>query len=108
MENPDIWTQLLFSLFSGLEYIGPVIIGIIVVPLFDIIKKTTKIVGNWPAFVQQIMVAAVSGLLTWLGTLLNVVLPADLSLFGQPELSALLSAALALGIHAGKKAKTDG
>lgn len=106
MENQDILTQLLLALFDGLTYIGPVVVGIVVVPLYSYFKKFLKVLDSWPAFVQQIIVAVFAALMTWLGTLLNVVLPTDMALFGQPELSALLSSAIAYGIHAGKKART--
>jgi hypothetical protein len=106
MESPDILSRLIFAIFDGISYIGPIVVGILVVPIYGYFKKFVTLVDSWPAYIQQIVVAAFAGLMTWLGTHLNIVLPTDMALFGEPQISALLSSAIAFGVHAGKKAKT--
>ena len=104
-EDSSIIGQMIATFFDGLEFVGPTLVAILTVPLFALVKRYQAWVGNLPSWVQQMIVVAVAGTLTWIGTLLNVVLPTDLSVFGEPEISTLLSAAMAYGIHAGRRVK---
>lgn len=106
--DASIWRDLLLTLFDGVEFVGPAVVGIITVPLFSLVKRYLSWVDKAPAWTKQILVVVTAGVLTYLGSLLNVVLPTDVALFGEPEVSALLSAAMAYGIHAGKKAAGGG
>lgn len=94
--------------FQALELLGPTLVGILTVPVFGAIKKGAAFVDNLPAWVQQIAVVVVAGALSAVGTQLDVLLPGSLSLFAESDVSALLSAAMAYGIHAGKKASARG
>lgn len=101
----DILTQLLGIFFDGLEYVGPTLVAILTVLLFGGLKAYLRWVDTLPPWVQQLLVVATAGILTHIGAALALVLPTDLALFGEPELSTLLSAAMAYGIHAGKRAR---
>jgi len=101
----DILTQLLSTMFDGLEYVGPTLVGILTVVVFGLVKRYQAWVGNLPPWTQQILVMVTAGILTHIGAALSILLPADLALFGEPEISTLLSAAMAYGIHAGRRAR---
>ena len=104
-ESSGIIGQMIATLFDGFEFVGPTLVAILTVPLFSLVKKYQAWVDALPAWVKQVIVVAVAGLLTWIGTFLNVILPTDLAIFGSPEISTLLSAAMAYGIHAGRNTK---
>jgi len=95
------------SLLMGLVNLaGPVLVALLVVPLYQLLKKRVlPWLDSLPAPVQRLAVLLVAALLTWLGTMLNVVLPTDLAFFAEADVSALLSAALAWCLHAWGKAK---
>lgn len=88
-----------------LELIGPTLVAILTVPLLGWVKKVVQIIDAFPPWAQQILAVLMAFGLTQLGTFLNVQLPTELSLFTESSASALLSAAMAFGIHAGKKAR---
>lgn len=91
--------------FGLLELLGPTIVGILTVPVMNGIKRLVSFVDGWPAALQQITAVLIAVGLTELGQLLSVALPGDLALFTGADVEALLSAAMAFGIHAGKKAR---
>ena len=72
-------------------------------PVFGLIKKTVAWLDTLPAWIQQIAVVLVAAALSVVGTALDTLLPGSLSLFTEADVSALLSAAMAFGIHAGRK-----
>ena len=89
-----------------LTYLGPVLVGIVTVPLWDLIKKGSDFTDNkLPAWAHQFVVALIALGLSKLGALLNTVLPTSLSLFSQSDVAALLSSAIALASKAGQQAK---
>lgn len=89
-----------------LQVLGPTLVGILTVPLFGLIKKLITALDGLPAWTQQILAVVIAGGLTALGSALQVTLPTDLHLFASPDVSALISGAIALAVHAGSKAKT--
>ena len=96
----------LMGVFSTiLTILGPTLVGILSVPLWDVIKLATNLKGKLPAWAQQLTVPLLAYGLTWVGALTNVILPESLELFTAEHTSALLSAAMAFGIKAGKQAK---
>jgi len=88
------------------ELLGPTIVALLTVPLMGVIKRLSVKVDGSPAALKQIMVVLIAAGLTLGGGYLNLALPETLSLFGEADVSALLSAAMAMGIHAGKKKTT--
>lgn len=93
------------------EYIGPLIVAALTVPVFGYLKKAVKILDNLPSPIQKGCVVIVSGVLAWIGQALAVHLPGDLSLFQTADVSALLGGAWAWAIHKwikDKAAVTDG
>lgn len=93
------------ALATILGLMGPAIVGVVTVPLFDLLKKGLKLKGKLPPWVQQLLVPLVAFGLAWLGTLTNVVLPETLELFTADHLAALASAGIAMAVKAGKQAK---
>lgn len=87
------------------ETLAPLIIGMLTVPVMNTLKKAVVFVDNLSAPVQQIVVVLIAWGLTHLTSLTNVVLPESLHLVTGDHIEALLSAAIAFGIHAGKRAK---
>ena len=93
-------------LTQGLELLGPTIVALLTVPALGGIKKIATFVDGWPSWAQQLSAVLIAAGLTQLGGLTNTVLPESLQLFTGENVEALLSAAMAFGIHAGKKAKS--
>lgn len=94
-------------LLGGANLLGPIIVAMLTVPLMGWLKRVAGWIDGLAAGFQQILVVLIAAGLTWLGATLNVVIPVDLALFAEADVSALLSAAMAYGIHAGKKAGTS-
>lgn len=93
-------------LMGGAALLGPTIVALLTVPIMGKLKKAVRWIDNLAAGFKQILVVLIAAGLTWLGATINVALPVDLSLFTEADISALLSAAMALGIHAGQKARS--
>ena len=89
------------------ELLGPTLVAILTVPVMSGLKRLWGWIGSLPPWVQQLLVVLLAAVFTEIGTLLNVALPADVSLFTEADWSALLSAAMAYGIHAGKRAREN-
>lgn len=89
-----------------LGLLGPAIIGVLTVPVFDLLKRVTLLKGKLPAWVQQLSVPVLAYALTWIGALTNTILPASLELFTADHVSALLASAIAMAAKAGRQAKT--
>ena len=83
----------------------PAIVGILTVPVMKGVKALPLKVGSLPAWMQQGVVVVIAACLTALGTLTNIVLPESIELITQADVSAVLSAAIAMAVHAGQKAK---
>ena len=92
-------------LIEFLKLLGPVLVSILTVPLMGLIKQGLAFVDRLSPNFQRLVVLILTFFLTQLGLFLNVATPEDITLFAESDLSALLSAALALAIHAGNKAK---
>lgn len=86
------------------EYVGPVVAAAATVPIVNGIKSLVSFIDRAPALVKQIVAVVVAYGLTELGALLNLALPTDLALFTGEDVEGLLSAGIAMAIHAGKKA----
>lgn len=95
--------QLLGVLFDGLEYILPPLVAILSVYGYAAIKRYYRWFDRRAAWLQQLFVVATAGIITHVTATLNIVLPTDLALFSDPEISTLLSAAMAYGIYEGRK-----
>ena len=91
-----------------LELLGPTLVGILTVPLFAQLKKLVAVIDKMAPWIQQILVIILAAALSYLGALTNTVLPESLSLFVEADIAALLSGVLAIAVHAGDKARTNG
>ena len=91
-----------------LEALGPVIIGLITVPIFSQLKKVVAIIDAHGPGIQRILVVIVAGALTYVSHLLGVVVPESLALWEPDTVSAILSAILAMAAHAGNKTTATG
>ena len=87
------------------QLIGPAVVAWLTVPLLGQLKKAVVAIDKLPSVAQQLIAILMAYGLTLLGGFLSVALPTELALFGEADVSALLSAAMAFAIHAGKKAK---
>lgn len=85
-----------------LEYIGPTLVGLLTVPVVQVLKRLRAIDDRGPTL-KRLLVVAISYGLTQAGQWLGVALPGELALFTGADVEALLSAALAMAIHAGDK-----
>ena len=90
------------------QLIGPVVVGLLTVPVLGGIKKLASFIDRLPAAVQQILAVLIASGLTWVGTTMSMVLPEGFALFTGHEVEGLLAGVLALAIHAGQKAKAAG
>ena len=95
----------LFYLVSVLEIIAHPLVAILTVVLMGGIKNLLAWVDSLSPSVQQIIVVLLAYGLTHLGAWLTLALPTELALFTEADVSSLLNAAMAYGIHAGKRAR---
>ena len=93
------------ALIGLLALLAPALVGILTVPIFDGLKTLLGLRSKLPAWSQQLMVPLAAYGLTWLSGLLDVILPATLDLITVDHTSALIAAAIALAVKAGKQAK---
>ena len=91
--------------FEMLEALGPTIVAVLTVPTMKGVKYVVHYVDTMPAWSQQIITVLLAFWMTKLGVWLNVAMPGDVMLFGEQEVSAVLSAGMAMAMHAGQKAK---
>jgi hypothetical protein len=89
-----------------LETLGPVIIGLITVPIFGYVKKAVGFLDNLAPWIQRIAVVLVATGITYVSGLVNVVLPDSLALWTPETIDALFSGLLAIAAHAGNKTAT--
>jgi len=84
----------------------PVLVAALTALAVQYLKKASAFLDQAPAFLKQLAAVGIAFGLTKLGALLGLALPPSLAqLAAMPEaISALLSAALAMLIHAGWKA----
>ncbi len=85
--------------------LAPTIVAMLTVPVMRGIKFLITAVDGFPAWAQQIMTVLIAFGLSKLAALTGTVLPESLELFSGNDAEALVSAALAMAMHAGKKAK---
>jgi len=95
---------MLTLLSSLLELLGPLLVGLLTVPIMGLVKQAVGFLDSMPAAVQQIVAVLIAFGLTQLGGLANTILPEGLALFTGADIEALLSAGIAFAVHAGKKA----
>lgn len=92
--------------------LGPLIAGLLTVPIVNAIKSLVVALDRTPAAVKQVLAVVIAWGLTKLGTiadpLLGVVMPDELSLFTGETTEALIAAAIAFGVHAGQRARQAG
>lgn len=92
-------------LFQAVEALSLLIAGLLTVPVLDVLKRASSLVDRAPDVVKQGLAVTIAGALTKLGALLSVTLPTDLTLFTGSTVEALVAAAIAFGVHAGRKAR---
>jgi hypothetical protein len=86
-----------------LDLFGVVIVGVLTVPVFDVIKHGVRLLDDAPAWVKQLGVPVISALLGVAGTFLQTPLPDSLELFDVGVVESALSAAIAMAVKAGKQ-----
>ena len=86
-----------------LEAFGPIIIGLITVPIFGYVKKVPIGIAKLAPWIQRLAVVALALVISWVGTYLGVLLPDDLALWTPETVDAGLSAVAAWAAHAGNK-----
>lgn len=84
---------------------GPLIAGLLTVPLTRAITNLVAFLDRAPAPVKQLIALVIAFGLTKLGGLLQLVLPESIELFTGSTTEALIAAAIAYGVHAGQKAR---
>lgn len=92
---------------SLLQALAPLAVALLTVPLMEALQKAVVWLDGQMAFVKQIVVVLIAWVLTQLGGLLDLALPTDLALFTGNDMEAVIAAAVAFAIHAGRKAKGD-
>jgi len=95
----------LYYLASLAEIIAHPLVAILTVVVMSGIKNLAEWVGNLTPSLQQIIVVLLAYAFTQLGAWLTLPLPTELALFSEADVSGLLNAAMAYGIHAGKRAR---
>ena len=88
-----------------LSILGPALVGVLTPPIWNLLKIGTRLKGKLPAWAQQLTIPLLAYVLNWLGMFTNVVLPETLEMFDATNITALLSATLAMVSHEAKKRK---
>ena len=100
----DAILNLLFeSGFAVSQVLGPAVIALVTVPAFERIKKWSWI-SRLPTTGKQLSVLVLALLMTRIAAPVDAYLPEAAAMFGDPDTAALLAAAMAYAIHAGKRA----
>lgn len=92
-------------LLDAAALLGPMIAGLLTVPVLQLLKRVSGLVDRSPAWLKQLLGVVIAYGITQLGAMLELVLPLDLNMFTGETVEALLAAAIAFGVHAGKRAK---
>ena len=95
------------SLVEILDILQEPLIGILTVYVMMGLKYVQQWIGKMNAVLQQMLVPLIAYGLTWLSSLLEVVVPLDLGLWTEPTTSAAISAGVAYAIHAGRKLRQE-
>lgn len=90
-------------LLELLAFAGPTIAAVLTVPILNGIKRLVSLIDDAPAVVKQLLAVVIAFGLTKLGGAINVALPTELSLFTGEDVEGLVSAGIAMAIHAGQK-----
>ena len=93
--------------FAALEIFRMAIIATLSVLTLKGIKAVIPFIDNLSPTPQQFASVAITNVLMWVSTVLAIALPPDLELFTTSTTEGMIAAALALAIHAGKKAKEN-
>ena len=97
------------ALYRTLELLAVPAVGVLTVYLMAGVKRLVGWVDRLPVLVQQLVVLVIAAAVTWLGVFFGVEgLPTDLTLWTDPNASALLSALVAFALHAAQKRRTNG
>src|SRR5690606_9287715 len=94
-------------LIEFLQVMGPAIAGLLTVPILQGIKSVSGWVDSRAPFVKQALGIIIAFGLTKLGALIDVALPAGLSLFDGTHVEAVIAAGIAFAVHAGRKASEN-
>lgn len=94
-----------FMVIQMLPTILPLIIGMVIEPIMRQIKRVAPFIDGQGPAVQRLLLGGVAWGMTELSTFLNVALPEDISMVTNTEVTTMVSAGIAMAIHAGNKAK---
>lgn len=94
------------QLQQDITLVIPIILGIAIPPLFNLIKRVAGWVGEQPATVQRLLVLLVAAVLNYLAQLFGVTAPTSLGGVDATWLNTFLSAGLAYGLHAANQLST--
>lgn len=97
-----------------LSVLGPVVIGPLTFLIMQQLKHVSAAVEKLPVTAKRFAVAGIAGVLTLISSVTGVAVPCDVSadvnclpLLDKDVVKALVSAAVAFGIHALKKSAKD-
>ena len=93
-------------LVEVLDVLHEPLVGLLTVYAMAGLKVVQTWIGRLPGAVQSMIVPLVAWGLTYVSSFLALVLPTDLALWTDINVSAVMSAGIAMAIHAGRKAKT--
>jgi DMSO reductase anchor subunit len=88
---------------SVAELLVPLVIALVTVPVVNVLKRLHTRIEESHAAVKQVAAVLVAAGLTWVAGVLQTPLPEALHLIEAGHVEAVLSAALAMAIHAGRK-----
>jgi hypothetical protein len=90
-----------------IHYLAPAVIAFLTFYLVDIFKKVSSWIDGLPDIAKQILVLAVSYVLTEVGALLGVTLPTSIGGFDSTSIQALLSGLLAFALKHAQQIATN-
>lgn len=97
--------EYLETIVTSLQPVMIMAIGLITVQAQRGLKLAIPFLNSLPSWLQPFLTVGVAALLTLVGSSLNVVLPGELALITFGDIETLISAGIAMGWHAGMKAR---
>lgn len=88
-----------------LPVLFPVVVAAVTMEGFEKIQYLSEKVDSLKGIYKQLAVVIIAYVLTWLGSLLGVVLPTELGQLAPTDISAALSSALAFLFHNSARVK---
>ena len=88
---------------KAIEWLIPLLIGLVVPHVLDLLKRASAWLDGSPAQVKQVMAFVIAGLATALATALGITVPTDLAAWDGPLVQTILAGLLGIAMKQNKQ-----